>query len=313
MSWIRSLILCTAWPVVAYACANETRPNEPQLHGAAAAGAAGGSSRAGAPTSGGQNAVEAATGGTGSPVSTASTVGSGGDVTGVAGATSSMVDPPCNPSATVLANSSSAYTLELARAADPDFALSIIIMLPDPGSIAGLTVEQRQAQLAPSQDPIEQLLVQHGATKIERFWLINAFSATLPAKYVLGVPCWPLVQAIESDLNYWEVAARPWDLTSVGTSECPLTNGSCPTHCDAISGQPYYPAQGCNGQTEVLACSIFERGGMIGGNCAASTKAGKIYCDVLNFTLGEPSYLGWRDCTTDEQDGCAQNRGRLCP
>jgi hypothetical protein len=177
-----------------------------------------------------------------------------------------------------------------------------MIFLEDlPYDFAQLDVAERQAQLAPSQDPIVTRVEQAGGALISRFWLDNSLFVQLPAGRLAEAYCWPQVTGVEVSTPFWHAVARPWDESALGTSECPIENGACPRHCVAIEGQRFNAAAEClESSARLLTCSTATDAAFPANEkCRGSAALGELYLLGGAAPL-EPEYRNFRDCSEAE-------------
>lgn len=194
-----------------------------------------------------------------------------------------------------------AAIVEMAARADPEKLVPVMILLVEVPVSPGVNQADRAAQLEPYQGPVAARLAEWGAENIERFWLVNAIAASVPAKYVAQVLCLANVLHLESDAAYWDIVEPPWEPDAAGTFECPLTGDECPEHCFDFNAVPWNETAGCYGGRERVACTKSQ--GLIndgGGSCVEHVATGKTYV-VYGFVPREPYLLGWRPCGTERE------------
>lgn len=170
-------------------------------------------------------------------------------------------------------------------------------------------IAERVEQLEPYQDPIAVRLKALGAKDVSGSWLINSMAATLEAKYVPQILCWPNVLHIEVDAPFWSVAEPPWGGDEAGANECPLVNGICPEHCNQVMAYPLVDGAACEDDWQVVACSRaypgFDDGEPV---CRERSATGEQYL-FGGIAPKSPDFLGWQDCDpsvdfTFELEGC---------
>jgi hypothetical protein len=133
--------------------------------------------------------------------------------------------------------------------------IPVTIILMDPGFDFGLLstaddatraelIRQRQAELAPFQDPIETRLRAIGARDISRAWLTNTVFGTVLAGDVADIPCWPNVTTVESGLAL-----------SCFDSCADLCLTECRTTCSTLVGDRLDPERGCMTRGLRLGCT----------------------------------------------------------
>jgi hypothetical protein len=270
--------------------------------GEGGAGAAAGSPDRGAPTpTAGSTSVGGASGGSSGAVNTGATPSFGGSPT------------ECFPTQRTAEDESvNAAALATAGDARPETLVPFILLLTDPAfdfsrlgtenaAERAAAIAEREAQLAPYQDPIEALLAAHDAENISSTWLINSVSASMPAQHVSKMVCWPEIRRIELTASYWDLVEPPWGPTEAGPGECPIVDGACPEHCVPLEGSRYDESNACHEPAELMACSRRETGGTLPVvSCSAHLDSGELYVFPLEPPFS-PGFLGFRRCTNEEE------------
>ncbi|HEX6765461.1 MAG TPA: hypothetical protein VF103_08290 [Polyangiaceae bacterium] len=268
-----------------------------------------GGSKAGAPVSG---AGATGTGGAGA-VPSVSPGGSGG----TSGTGSAAGLPLACENGVVRSGEDDRVTgvaLEASSLAPPERAVSIVISLVDPyfdferlqspGSeeASEAIIAERRAQLATTQDPIEERLLARGGEVLSRDWLVNVMDARVAARYVNEVPCWPAVVHIELSSEYWDIVDPPWDSEAVGSEACPLEGDACTAHCVPIHAACLDPDMGCSKPREIAACSRKEHAFYDSvPSCSVRTETGELCAFGSNVALAEPAYAGFAPCSEEER------------
>ncbi|HEX6275404.1 MAG TPA: hypothetical protein VFZ53_20330 [Polyangiaceae bacterium] len=206
--------------------------------------------------------------------------------------------------------------LEASRAARAEQIVPLTITLVDPefdfGRLSSgdedrdAVIAEREAQLAPFQDPIEERLRALGADDVSSMWLVNVVFGSILAPHVKEVPSWPAVVRVELAVDYWAIAPPPWDSAAVGSEACPIGNAECPAHCSRVLGSRFDPGGACMGPGELVSCSRIEFPAVNEwpGECGARTETGDLF-RFPGIVPVEPGYVGFRPCTTDEADRTA--------
>jgi hypothetical protein len=197
-----------------------------------------------------------------------------------------------------------AHALEIASLAAPGYALGVEMALVDPAyDFSQLDIEERKAQLAPSQERVSALVEQAGGMVQGRGWLANTLSLELPAERLDEAFCWPDVELIEVATQYWDVVTPPWDGSSVGTQECPVIDGACPEHCAPLGGLRFDETRACVLNTSELLTCARERGAIAvttDVKCFASGTTGALYW-AGGFAPAYPEFLSFAGCTAEDR------------
>ena len=162
-------------------------------------------------------------------------------------------------------------------------------------------IDERIAQLAPTQDAIEERLLARGAVNVSRNWLVNVMDAELEARYVKEVPCWPTVVRVELGDAYWEVVDPPWDSSIVGTDACPRYGEGCTAHCAEIRGTCLDAAHACLKLPEVVTCNRWENSFNESPGCSVRPDTGET-CSYGSLVPTDPGYAGFIPCTDAEKE-----------
>ena len=189
-----------------------------------------------------------------------------------------------------------AALVDMATHAQSDKLVPVLISLVDVPITAGAMEAARSAELEPYQAPIVGQLTEWGAQSIERFWLINAVAASVPASHIEDLLCLPNVVRLDSDAAYWDIVEPPWGPEQAGKLECPVTGEQCPEHCFDFNGVPFDASAGCYRGTERVACST-TRAAIDDGaaSCFQNIASGKTYL-FYSFVPIDPNFIGWRPC-----------------
>lgn len=198
-----------------------------------------------------------------------------------------------------------ATTLEMASLAPPDRLVPIMIGLVridfdfstvSTGKPREQLIEERKQQLEPYQTPILQRLAALGAEQVGTSWLINSVSASLAARNLPDVLCWPNVVKIEVDGGYWTIAEPPWSAAEAGPAQCPLIDGECPEHCFDVSAAKVVNGVACGMNREAVACSREPYGiDDAEPSCRQSTESGERYV-FRGLVPDPPDYVGFEAC-----------------
>lgn len=173
-------------------------------------------------------------------------------------------------------------------------------------------IEERKRQLEPYQAPILERLAGIGARNVSTTWITNSVSATLSARDVTGVLCWPNVVQAQVDAGYWTIAEPPWGAPQVGSAQCPLENGACPAHCFEIKAAPVVDGVACSCTERPVACSR-EPYGIDDDepSCRRSTESGATLI-FRGLVPDSPDYAGFQACSNiawKYRDDCS---GQAC-
>jgi hypothetical protein len=193
--------------------------------------------------------------------------------------------------------------VDMAAHAEPNKLVPLMISLVEVPVFPGVNEADRAVELEPYQAPVAAKLEEWGAEGIERFWLVNAIAASVPAKYVAQVLCLPNVRVLSVDAPYWDIVEPPWGADEAGTLECPLAGDRCPEHCFDLYAAPWNAAAGCYDYDarERVACTTSQ--GLIddgGSSCVENVTSGETYA-LYGFVPREPYFLGWRPCSPERE------------
>jgi hypothetical protein len=190
--------------------------------------------------------------------------------------------------------------LDLAAHAKQGALVPVMIALVEVEYPAGAKEAERTQQLEPYQAPLVKSLAALGAQNVERFWLVNAVSASVPAASIDDILCLPDVVRIDVEANYWDVVEPPWGADEAGSLECPLVGDECPEHCFDFMGVPLDANAGCYGGKERVGCAKTTAGIDDGAaSCRKKIATGKPYL-FYSFIPVEPNFIGWTDCNADD-------------
>jgi hypothetical protein len=190
------------------------------------------------------------------------------------------------PPSTCTVDPTQRYTVEVqeaCRAAPPTRIVRIVVRLDDFSSV----------------DAFSARLAAASGKEIARHMVLPDVDVEVPASVGVGLACWPHVVGLWLMDDWWTVADPPWDPSTVGTDECPVIDGACPSHCTELRGRQYDPATKICTVSALVACARGDIAGDAIPTCAAST-SGKIDFMPKDYGLREPSFLGFRNCTSAE-------------
>jgi hypothetical protein len=103
-------------------------------------------------------------------------------------------------------------TLSWAAMRDPNAPITLTLTLPEVNfawddmrskdqAFRANRIQQRQADVAPRQQPVIDRLSKLGATSITPLWIANHISAVVPAKLAPAIAMWPELETLEHDLG----------------------------------------------------------------------------------------------------------------
>jgi hypothetical protein len=226
------------------------------------------------------------------------------DVSGASGAAgaSGLAAPTCADTPRSQGDdAANAAVVDMAAHAEPEKLVPLLISLVEVPVSPGVSPSARAEELEPYQGPVAAKLAEWGAEGIERFWLVNAIAASVPAKYVAKVLCLANVRRLESDAAYWDIVDAPWGPDEAGKLECPLVGDECPEHCFDLNGVPWQAATACYGGRERVACTKYQSGITDGAaSCFEHVASGRTYL-FYSFVPIEPNFLGWRPCGAERE------------
>jgi len=217
-------------------------------------------------------------------------------------------------------DATNADVVSMAALAPPERIVPLSILLVDVDfspSSNDETPEQvaaeRQQQLELYQGPIQARLEALGATNVARASLFNDVAASIEARYVADILCWPNVVRLVVDVGYWTIADPPWTADEAGPAQCPLVDGKCDPHCFEIAASPVVDGQACLETKQVVACS---RGRYYSVDnphpvCRQRIADGERYA-FQRFVPSEPDYVGFGECDGPEPaypDPCSGGQG----
>lgn len=213
-----------------------------------------------------------------------------------------------------------AETLEIMALTPPSRLVPLIIDLVElefdfssvtTGKKREVLVEERKQQLEPYQTPILERLRDIGATHVSSAWITNSVNATISARDVAGVLCWPHVVRAQVDAGFWTIADPPWSSTEAGPEQCPLQDGGCPEHCFEVIAAPVVDHVACGCTARPVTCSR-EPYGIDDDEptCRRNNETGETLI-FRGLVPDPPGYRGFQPCsnvTWEYVDEC----GRSC-
>jgi hypothetical protein len=271
---------------------------------------------------GGQSAQEGrgpqgrAAGGDNEPTLTAGAASSGGEAgeggaSGAPGAGGAASEACAVTPREEYAAQINSLTLEMVGLAKPDTPVPLTISLVEVEGTSGASEAEREALFEPYQAPIEERLRERGVTAIERSSFSNYISATVPARFVSDLLCWPNVVSVDVNAPFWNIAEPPWSPEDAGPAECPIVDGRCPEHCYETRAIPYLgePGSGCFsteefGQT-LVACSR-QGYGVDDADpvCRFQESSRRPFLFRVEPPPGAPDFLGFSECEAGDPVYC---------
>ena len=221
------------------------------------------------------------------------------NVDGSSSSTCHELDP--NSQRVVDRAASSATWIEVTLALaihDPGFDFS---RFAETGAQTTALIEERKAQLAPLYEPIVARLTALEARDIETTWLTASLFATLHARDVRDVSCWPEIVSLAED-----ALACSETCTSPCATQPAESCGACPS----LRGDRIDRTRGCRVADVPVACGVTSTRALL--TCYVRESSGEVLTSGDPF-LVERGTADLRPCTRAEGGEADPRTLPLCP